>query len=134
MHFQFWLPELVADADRGLVGLGRDAVDGQMPARQLDLGNLAPVLLVDRHAEVEGFSQLDSLRDPLVLERRFRLRGPADRIEALVTLVVVQVCRAKVRCSNRWKSCPGKGRPGRVAIPAAMEATKWSKPGRQKAA
>jgi hypothetical protein len=46
----------------------------------------------------------------------------------------VQVCRVKVRCSSRWKSCPGKGRPGRVAIPAAMEVTKWSKPGRQKAA
>jgi len=40
----------------------------------------------------------------------------------------------KVRCSNRWKSCPGKGRPGRVAIPAAMEVTKWSKPGRHKTA
>ena len=37
----------------------------------------------------------------------------------------------RVRCSNRCKSCPGKGRPGRVAIPAAMEVTKWSKPGRQ---
>ena len=48
--------------------------------------------------------------------------------------VLVHVCRDKVRCSNRCKSCPGKGRPGRVAIPAAMEVTKWSKPGRKKAA
>jgi hypothetical protein len=48
--------------------------------------------------------------------------------------VLVHVCRAKVRCSNRWKSCPGKGRPGRVAIPAAREVTNGSKPGRHKAA
>lgn len=34
-------------------------------------------------------------------------------------------CALTVRCSNRCKSCPGKGRPARVAIPAAMEETKW---------
>ena len=31
--------------------------------------------------------------------------------------VAVQVRREKVCCSSRWKSCPGKGCPGRVAIP-----------------
>ena len=35
----------------------------------------------------------------------------------------------KVRCSNRWHSCPGKGRPDRAASPAATEVTKWSEPG-----
>jgi hypothetical protein len=45
-----------------------------------------------------------------------------------------QVCREKVRCSSRWKSCPGKGRPGRVAILTDVEVTKRSKLGRQKAA
>src|SRR5271166_2199646 len=33
--------------------------------------------------------------------------------------VLVQVRRAKVRCSSRCKSCPGKGRSDRVAISAA---------------
>jgi hypothetical protein len=32
----------------------------------------------------------------------------------------------KVRCSSRWKSRPGKGRPIRVAIPAVVEVTKRS--------
>jgi hypothetical protein len=40
------------------------------------------------------------------------------------TTVLVHVCRAKVRCSNRWKPCPGKGRPGQVAIPTASEAAR----------
>ena len=48
--------------------------------------------------------------------------------------VLVHVCRAKVRRSSRCKSCPGKGRRGRVAIPAIVEVTKRLKPGRQKAA
>jgi len=48
--------------------------------------------------------------------------------------VLVHVRRAKVRCSSRWKSCPGKGRPGRVAILAVVEATKRLKPGRKEAA
>jgi hypothetical protein len=48
--------------------------------------------------------------------------------------VLVQVRRAKVRCSNRCESCPGKGRPGRVAIPAAAEVTKRPEPGRKEAA
>jgi len=40
--------------------------------------------------------------------------------------VPVQGRREKARCSSGCKSRPGKGRPGRVAIPAAAEATKPS--------
>jgi len=47
--------------------------------------------------------------------------------------VLVHVCRAKVRWSSGCKSRRGKGRPGRVAIPATAEATRRSKPGRQEA-
>ena len=42
---------------------------------------------------------------------------------------MVQVCREKALRFSRRKSCPGKGRPGRVAIPAPMDVTIWSKPG-----
>ena len=50
--------------------------------------------------------------------------------------VLVQVCRAKVRCSIRCKSCPGKGRPGRVATHypahgASREWTKWRSEGKE---
>ncbi len=62
----------------------------------------------------------------------FYINSPGGSVSAV--LVCWSRCAVKVRCSNRRKSCPGKGRPGRVAIPAAMEVTKWSKPGRKKAA
>jgi hypothetical protein len=40
--------------------------------------------------------------------------------------VVVQVCRARVRCFSKWKSCAGEGRPGRVATDTARPAFgKW---------
>jgi len=53
--------------------------------------------------------------------------------------MLVHVCRAKARSSSpprlrifdsAEESCPGKGRPGRVAIPAVVEITKRLKPGR----
>ena len=48
--------------------------------------------------------------------------------------VAVQVCRERFFVPAGCESRPGKGRPGRVAIPAAVEVTKRSKPGRKKAA
>jgi len=60
--------------------------------------------------------------------------GEEDQVYEVRDGVLVQVRRAKVRCSNRCESCPGKGRPGRVAISAVAEVTKWPEPGRQKAA
>ena len=44
------------------------------------------------------------------------VEGPWRRVAG----VLVQVRRAKVRCSSRWKSCPGKGRPGREGSAPVM--------------
>ncbi len=94
-----------------------------------------------------GSQRHDDVKVPVVVDvRRLSMpsrsgspsasKSPARMVRVSPTSIsmgcfVHSVCRAKARCSGRCKSCPGKGRPDRVAIPAAMEVTKWSKPGRQ---
>ena len=79
-------------------------------------------------------AKLRQIKQQLRVCRHEPIPQVGEWLPRVVTGVVVQVCRAKARCSSRCKSCPGTGRPDRVAIPAAMEVTKWSKPGKHKAA
>jgi len=89
--------------------------------------------------------------DPAVREQRFEAacRAAADLIRQGKSIFspiahsygicrygvpLDRVRREKVCCSSRCKSCPGKGRPSRVAIPTDVEVTKRSELGKQKAA